>query len=270
MLEITIRGPIASGKSTVQEEAISRLRKIGVSAFNGDLLRTPKAAQTLNADILIKTEMTGADLHWAFTQSKPTDNAVLRIAARTIVAESIDHVLKKFADAQPKPAPAPEAACPGYLVWNPAHGQPRVRHADMTAAVTEAMRLADQYPENRFYVMAPVQEFIIHEIRTKSPIQISAVGQTYEPELTETQKLWARIPREMHDDAAKLFDRILTAKPYFDHVLHDNAHLLRTLEQANLIAVKTSPSHHGKLEARLTSEGRRIAVLAALVDEIPF
>ncbi|MDC7683238.1 hypothetical protein PQU92_08110 [Asticcacaulis sp. BYS171W] len=267
MLEITIRGPVASGKTTIQEEAISRLRKIGVSAFNGDILRTPKAAQTLNADILIKTEMTGVDLHWAFTQSKPSDNAVLRVAARTIMAESIDDVLKKFADAKPKPTPAPEAVCPGYLVWNPAHGGPRVNHPDMTSAVTEAMRLADQYPDNHFYVMAPVQEFIVHEIRTKAPIQITAVGQTFEPEKlewSEAQKIRMRIPLEMRDAADSILNHILDCERRGVFAFVQSSPVLTMLESEKLIFI--DPAHGGHLKATFTCAGE----LLAKDDEIPF
>lgn len=40
-----------------------------------------------------------------------------------------------------------------YVVWNPEHGIPRIRHQSRTAALAEAKRLAGDNPGQNFFVL---------------------------------------------------------------------------------------------------------------------
>lgn len=43
-----------------------------------------------------------------------------------------------------------------FVVWNPEHGLPRVRHEERYLAVDEAKRMAASHPGQKFYVLSAV------------------------------------------------------------------------------------------------------------------
>jgi hypothetical protein len=53
----------------------------------------------------------------------------------------------------PRPGQAPPTTFPYWMVWNPKFSYPRFRHATEADSWTEARRLADSYPDRKFYVV---------------------------------------------------------------------------------------------------------------------
>jgi len=54
-----------------------------------------------------------------------------------------------------------------YVVWNPAHGLPRVRHNEEHEARAEAERLAGANPGQTFYVMLAVSASASNAVHTR-------------------------------------------------------------------------------------------------------
>lgn len=54
---------------------------------------------------------------------------------------------------------------PFYVVWNPEHGLPRVRHQTAGIARQEAERLARIHPGHRFFVLATIGEVVKDDVR---------------------------------------------------------------------------------------------------------
>jgi len=54
-----------------------------------------------------------------------------------------------------------------YVVWNPAHGLPRVRHEYETDAIAEAERLAGANPGQTFYVMIAIAASASNAVHTR-------------------------------------------------------------------------------------------------------
>lgn len=59
-----------------------------------------------------------------------------------------------------------------WVVWNPGHGSPRVRHESQTVAEREAHRLAIENPGVEFYVLAAVKEF-----KARDPVEVRVLDE---------------------------------------------------------------------------------------------